>query len=132
MKTKPSHRAKAEAKQKTVLAEANGAARVNHADEAMAVAQRAAAYCVLHFPTLWTAGIPRRETSAAKWVIPIVVRYPTGDELELGKVSFDGTEFAPLTPREEMVRLAQGLEQDPAFQRRWHEQFPSAAHPRTT
>jgi hypothetical protein len=95
------------------------------------VAQKAAVYCVLHFPTLWTARLPRWDAAARRWVVPVVVRYPTGDEGELGDLAFDGHSFTLLTTHEEMARRARAIEQDPAFQHRWHEQFPSAVPPGT-
>jgi hypothetical protein len=112
---------------------ANGpvSAELPEAGDDLIVAQKAAAYCLLHFPTLWTAGLPKWETASQQWVIPIVLRYPTGDERKLGSMTFDGQTFTPTTKRHEMARRARELEQDPAFQRRWHEQFPTAVPPRT-
>ena len=106
--------------------------RATIVDEDVVVAQKAAAYCVLHFPALWTAGMPKWEPAARRWVVPIVIRYPTGDERTLGEMAYDGRAFSALTPREEMARLAREFEQDPAFQRRWHEQFPTSVPPRTS
>ncbi|MFL5340511.1 MAG: hypothetical protein ACJ8F7_10205 [Gemmataceae bacterium] len=98
-------------------------------DEDVQVALKAAAFCVRHFPTLWTAGLPHR--AGGQWIVPIFVRYPTGDERRLGEMTFDGTTFTPVTPREEMARLARELEEDPDFLRRWNEQFSTAVPSRT-
>jgi hypothetical protein len=62
--------------------------------------EKAAAYCVRHLPTLWTAGEPRQETPQA-WVVPIILRYPDGHEGTLGEMAWDGRrqEFTLLTSR---------------------------------
>src|SRR5881227_1492805 len=36
----------------------------------------AAEYCLLHYPTLYTAGLPRRGL-AGSWHVPIVISHPT-------------------------------------------------------
>src|SRR5947209_7088419 len=58
-------------------------------DEQWDIARKAASYCVLHFPTLWTAGVPKAFTDDAgptRWVIPVVLRYPTGHAGEIGRL----------------------------------------------
>jgi hypothetical protein len=62
--------------------------------------EKAAAFCVRHLPTLWTAGEPRRQ-SRQGWVVPIILRYPDGYEGILGEMAWDGLRqaFTLLTER---------------------------------
>jgi hypothetical protein len=72
------------------------------------------------------------EAEEQRWTVPVLLRYPTGHEAELGQLAFDGKEFAPLTERTVMDERARGLAEDPAFQRAWDEQFGPAVPPRTS
>jgi len=62
--------------------------------------KKAAAFCVRHLPTLWTAGEPQQQ-SPQNWIVPIVLRYPDGHEGILGELAWDGLrqEFTLLTER---------------------------------
>ena len=98
--------------------------------EDIRVARKAAIYCLFHYPSLWTAGLPRWNDAEQRWTIPVILRYPTGHEAELGQLAFDGKEFTPLTERPVMDERARTLSEDPAFQRAWHEQFGPPVSPR--
>jgi hypothetical protein len=62
--------------------------------------EKAAAFCVRHFPTLWTAGEPRQD-GQNRWFVPIVLRYPGGYEGTLGEMTWDEQrqDFVLLTDR---------------------------------
>lgn len=130
---KRSERSSAKRSRRSGQADFNGRGGATpQAGEELTVAQKAAAYCVLHFPTLWTAGLPHWEPAKRRWIVPVVVRYPTGDECELGELAFDRREFTLLTSRDKMAARARTIEEDPTFRDRWHEKFPTAIPPRTT
>src|SRR5262249_6513406 len=50
--------------------------------------EKASAFCILNFPTLWTASEPR-ELPGRGWIVPLVLRYPDGFEGALGEMAFD-------------------------------------------
>jgi hypothetical protein len=68
--------------------------------EHLEIWEKAAAFCVRHLPTLWTAGEPRQQ-SPQTWIVPIVLRYPDGYEGTLGEMAWDGQrqQFILLTDR---------------------------------
>jgi len=72
--------------------------------------EKAAAFCVRHLPTLWTAGEPRQEPGG-KWIVPIVLRYPDGFEGTLGEMAFDKQreQFTLLTERAVLSERARCL-----------------------
>jgi hypothetical protein len=72
--------------------------------------EKAAAYCVRHLPTLWTAGEPRQE-SEGRWIVPIVLRYPDGYEGILGEMAWDEKpqEFILLTARDILSERARSV-----------------------
>lgn len=95
--------------------------RLAHEDR---ITQKAAVYCLLHFPHLWTAGNARRDAAAAGqacWIVPVVLRYPTGFGGEIGLLSYDEAkdEFTVLTDREAMRERARALAEDPEGKRQW-------------
>lgn len=89
-------------------------------EEQQAIVQKAAAFCVRHFPTLWTAGWPRREedTSSHHWIIPVVLRYDPEVEGEVGSLAYnpDTDTFTVLTERTVMSQRAREVAQSLLFQ----------------
>jgi hypothetical protein len=94
-------------------------------DELLAVARRAAVFCLDHFPTLWTAGLPV-EQARGGWIIPVVIRFPTGHEAELGQLSFDGATFERLTSLELMSERAREAAASPELWKQWYERHSPA------
>jgi hypothetical protein len=91
-----------------VLPQDKGESRRNR--ERQAIWEEAAAFCVRQFPTLWTAGEPRRDQEmAGRWLVPIVLRYPDGHEGVLGEMVWDGRlqSFTVLTDRATLSKRAQ-------------------------
>jgi hypothetical protein len=72
--------------------------------------EQAAAFCVRHLPTLWTAGEPRLE-SQGRWIVPIVLRYPDGYEGILGEMAWDEKlqAFILLTARDVLSERARSV-----------------------
>lgn len=93
--------------------------------DAIEVARQGAIYCVLHFPTLWTATVPSWDQERSRWIIPVVLNFPTGHGGEIGKLAYDGKDFELLTDRATMTARARDLEANPEFQRHWDERFAS-------
>lgn len=92
--------------------------------EAEEILRKAATYCVLTFPTLWTVGgIKELKTKngSRQWIIAVYLRYPTGHEGYLGDLLFDGEQFRQLTDRDVMRERARQIEADPALKREWNE-----------
>jgi hypothetical protein len=84
------------------------------------VIQKAAAFCVRHFPTLWTAGVPMLESSGKssagrssprRWIIPVILRYDTGAEGEVGSLAYHAQAdlFTVLTDRSLMSQRARAV-----------------------
>ena len=70
------------------------------------VARRAAAYCQMNFPPRWRPGAPGWDAENQRWLIPVVLRSTSGDEVELGQLAFDGETLRLATPRQAMVDRA--------------------------
>jgi hypothetical protein len=83
------------------------------AEAAAEVARRAAAYCRMNFPSRWEAGRPARDPDCPRWLIPVVLRLPSGAEVELGQLAFDGETLRLLTPRQAMVDRARSTPPGP-------------------
>ncbi len=95
------------------------------------ICAKAATYCLMHFPTLWTVGTARKTaTDKHSWIITVVLRYPTGHEGELGELLFDGKNFTPLTARPLMDERARKIAADPALKRAWNEYRGPSVPPR--
>jgi hypothetical protein len=72
--------------------------------------EKAAAFCVRHLPTLWTAGQPRQDAGGG-WVVPIVLRYPDGYEGTLGEMAWSAErqQFTVLTDRAALSERARSI-----------------------
>ncbi len=79
------------------------------------MARRAAAeYCLLHYPTLYTAGIPQPASGrpAGRWIVPIVVTHPIhGVVGTVGELTFDlrGQKVVEQTPRATVLAAGKAL-----------------------
>lgn len=74
---------------KVVDAQSASAEQYDEADRAKRIAVE---YCLFHYPTLYTGGIPRRssDANAKHWVVPIVLGSPTyGVMGEVGELRID-------------------------------------------
>lgn len=108
-------------KTKTSLAATTGKHRSGRyaelTDEQPKIVEKAAAFCVRHFPTLWTAGWPIIESgsssgpdksSGCRWIVPVLLRYDAGVEGGVGSLAYDPETdtFTLLTDRATMSQRA--------------------------
>src|SRR5688500_5223901 len=57
------------------------------------ICKKAAIYCLLNFPMLWTVGgikEEKGEDGSRRWIIAVYLRYPTGHEGYVGDLLYDG------------------------------------------
>ena len=73
-------------------------------------------YCLFHYPTLYTGGVPRRSSSAnGVWVVPIKLESPEASiSDEVGEVQIDARTGKVIlsTPRSEVVAAGTRLYQE--------------------
>jgi hypothetical protein len=79
-----------------------------------AAKQRAIEYCLFHYPTLYTAGVPKRSAQSAMnvWVIPIVLEDPeAGISERVGELRIDAEtkEVVASTPAAEVIAAGKRL-----------------------
>ena len=85
--------------------------RTNDAERARLTAIE---HCLFHYPTLFTAGVPRRLplSDSELWIVPIVLTHPErGAVGEVGVVAVDARtgKVAGSTPRAEVVAAGERL-----------------------
>ena len=73
-------------------------------------------HCLFHYPTLFTAGMPRRLplSDSALWIVPVVLTHPERGTIgEVGVVAVDARtgKVAGSTPRAEVVAAGELLVQ---------------------
>jgi hypothetical protein len=86
-----------------------------------AVKQRAIEYCLFHYPTLYTAGVPRPHASQKVWIVPIVLEDPeAGISEAVGELRIDAGahEIIASTPAAEVVTAGNRLYEEKRHARR--------------
>jgi hypothetical protein len=64
-----------------------------------------------------------------RWIITVMLRYPTGFEGEIGDLLYDGQEFTFLTPPEVRKERARRIAEDPEQMRQWNEYRAATLRP---
>lgn len=102
----------------TKAARANRRSSPNSAQPRTSDAERARLtaieHCLFHYPTLFTAGVPRHLplSDFALWIVPVVVTHPERGTIgEVGVVAVDARtgKVAGSTPRAEVVAAGERL-----------------------
>jgi hypothetical protein len=71
-----------------------------------------------------------RDQGSRRWILTVILRYPTGFEGEIGDLLYDGQEFTFLTPPEVRKARARKIAEDPERIREWNEYRDSTLPPR--
>ena len=79
-------------------------------------------HCLFHYPTLFTAGVPRRLplSDFTLWIVPVVLTHPDRGTIgEVGVVAVDARtgKVAGSTPRAEVVAASEHLPESPKASR---------------
>jgi hypothetical protein len=82
--------------------------------DAVTAKRRAAEYCLFHYPTLYTAGLPQRisQANADCWLVPIVLSSPSHGQMgAVGELRLDARtgEVLEETERSQVITAGESL-----------------------